>query len=176
MAECQCLLREGWKDLFNRVISSSQYPHQPAAPLTSSFAPSQTSMKPVVRGRKLVLQYTNGSPCDSSNKKRKIIGDDDKEDDDDDDDDKKHSDKKKKSSSKRRKSTIISLLCEREPLDSKAPRVAVSFIGVSPDECAYSFEVRSPISCASRNKDQQGAVGPGGVFGIMFVKRSSPNQ
>ena len=121
-------------------------------------------MEPVIRGRKLVLKYTDGSPCDSSNDKRELIDDDDDEDDDD-----KHSDKRKGSNSKRRKSAIISLLCEREPLDPKAPKVAISFIDVSPDECAYFFEVRSPISCASRQTDVQGAVGPGGVFGIMFV-------
>ena len=138
-------------------------------------------MEPIVRGRKLILQYTNGSPCGPSNRKRKIIGSDpdDKKDDDDekdpdkDDDDKKDSDKKGSPSSRRRyKSTLISLLCDREPLDPKSPKVAISFIGNSPDECAYFFEARSPISCAGRNKNEQ-AVGPGGVFGIMYVSCTS---
>lgn len=71
-------------------------------------------------------------------------------------------------STTRRKSTIISLLCEKEPLAPKAPQAAVAFVGASPDECAYFFEVRSPAACAGAETDSSGgALGPGGVFGVM---------
>ena len=108
-----------------------------------------------------------GSPCDesSSHKSRSdknLIGhpDEDDNDDDDDDDDRKHG---KGRSSVRRKSTLISLLCDRDPL---ATTPSVAFLGASPDECAYMFEVRSSAACGGVATVPQ-AVGPGYVFGIM---------
>ena len=107
-----------------------------------------------------------GSPCDepSSRKPRSdknLIG---HPDDDDDDDDRDHDRKPSKGrSSVRRKSTLISLLCDRDPL-AKTPNVA--FIGASPDECTYVFEVRSAAACGGVATVPQ-AVGPGYVFGIM---------
>jgi len=123
--------------------------------------------EPVFRGRKLVLNYTDGSPCPSSAsdslRPRKII-----DDDDDDDDDKKHdSDRGKKgshSSTTRRKNTIISLLCATDPL---APAMAVSFVG-TPDECTYVFEARSPAACAGVEVAEQ-QLGPSGVFGVIAL-------
>ena len=107
------------------------------------------------------MNYTNGSPCpakpfskrsdDLLSPRRKI------DDDDDDDDDERRL-------PVRRKGTIISLLCDRDPL---APTAAVSFIGTL-DECSYQFEVRSPAACGGVS-DTQAGVGPGGVFGIMWV-------
>ncbi|KAL9619307.1 MAG: hypothetical protein Q9160_006072 [Pyrenula sp. 1 TL-2023] len=77
------------------------------------YSIGQNSASPLFRGRKLVLNYTDGSPCpdfedvDTSPKaehrKRKSKHHD--EDDDDDDDDDRRPPKKK--SSKRRKTTII---------------------------------------------------------------------
>jgi len=115
---------------------------------------------------------------------QKLKGDDD--DDDDGDSDKKEKpkdpkngksndedDEKKPGSrpdDKRRKSTIISLLCERDPLAAKA---AVSFVGASEDECTYFFEARSSAACPSVNAEKQ-QLGPSGVFGVMYVLHFPP--
>ena len=107
-----------------------------------------------------------GSPCDESSSHkarsdRNLIGHPDKNDDnEDDEDDRKHG---KGSSSVRRKSTLISLLCDRDPL---ATTPSVAFQGASPDECAYYFQVRSSAACGGVATVPQ-AVGPGYVFGIM---------
>ena len=105
----------------------------------------------VFRGRKLVLNYTDGSPCDDSLSKRK--------DDEDDKGSKKNM---------RRKSTLISFLCDKDTYDSSKPKVALSYVGNSPDDCHYSFEARTPFACGGAAPVEQ-AVGPGSVFGIMFV-------
>lgn len=87
--------------------------------------------------------------------------------DDDDDEDDRYP-KTPSKSAVRRKSSIISLLCEREPLAPKGPQAAVAFVGASQDECTYFFEVRSPAACAGAEIDSSsGALGPGGVFGVM---------
>jgi len=126
----------------------------------------------VFRGRKLVLSYTGGSPCDSKDRKRSFLNHEAEDieptkliDDDDDDDRDRES---KRPSNIRRKSTIISLLCEKEPLAPKAPPAAVAFVAASEDDCTYFFEVRSPAACAGAETDSSGgALGPGGVFGVM---------
>lgn len=123
------------------------------------------------RGRKLVLSYTGGSPCDSEDRKRSFLNHEAEDiapsklvDDDDDDGDRES----KRPSNGRRKSTIISLLCEKEPLAPKAPLAAVAFVAASEDHCTYFFEVRSPAACAGAETDSSGgALGPGGVFGVM---------
>jgi cation-dependent mannose-6-phosphate receptor len=66
----------------------------------------------------------------------------------------------------RRKSTIISFLCDSESTDPKAPKVAVSYVGVDEEECAYFFEARSSAACAGIETTPQ-QLGPGGVFGVM---------
>lgn len=120
---------------------------------------SQQNMHPVIRGRKMVLNYTDGSPCpslDKRNEAREIIdGDDDKDKDDDD---------KKSSDSTRRKTTIISMLCERDPL---MPQLTLSFVA-SPDECTYIFEARTNAACASIETAKQ-TLGPSGVFGVILM-------
>ena len=132
------------------------------------MAGSQQNAEPVFRGRKLVLNYTDGSPCDSKSK-RALLPHEPQDlqsnkikdhDDDDDDDDDKH---RGSSGSTRRKSTIISLLCDKDPL---APKAAVAFVAASPDECTYFFEARSPSACAGVEQAQQ-QIGPSGVFGVM---------
>ena len=129
----------------------------------------QASTEPIFRGRKLVLNYTDGSPCDDTSTQllpRKITNDDDDHDDDDKkDDDNKH---RKDSPSKkvtRRKSTLISFICER---DSLAPKAHLSFLGASPDECTYFFEARSMAACGGVIQAQQ-SLGPGGVFGVIAL-------
>lgn len=102
------------------------------------------SSKPVMRGRRLIIEYTNGSPCKSSHA---------------------NSGKDGVADVNHRKSSIVSFLCERDPL---SPLATASFVGVSPDECAYFFEVRSEAACATAEPTQQG-LGPAGVFGIIVV-------
>ncbi|KAK4448840.1 mannose-6-phosphate receptor binding domain-containing protein [Podospora aff. communis PSN243] len=143
----------------------------------------------VPRGKKLVLQYSGGSPCGKSKGKDEVkrgnvhngasyrgYSDDDdeekprkKEAKDKDDDQKKPSkdkdDKEKeKEKDKRRKSATISFLCDRDP----DVVTSASFVGTDPDECAYFFEVRSQHACAGAEPHKPGSVGPGSVFAIIF--------
>lgn len=133
------------------------------------------------RGRKLVLQYTGGSPCGDHKSSAK----DDDYDDDDDYDYRKRGTKQyseglststhvheietiKKSDSSpktRQKSATISFLCDRDP----GTTTAVSFVGVDPDECSYFFEARSAYACAHAEPHKPGSVGPGSVFGLILV-------
>ena len=158
--------------------------------------------EPVIRGSKLVLNYTNGSPCDSSESstiimngndlsQRKIVGggddnghdsDGDKEGDGDDNGDKdddgnndnegdggdkgddgKNKNEKGNSGCTRRKQTIISLLCDKDPL--AAAKASVSFVGQT-DQCTYIFEARSSAACGGIEAEKQ-SLGPAGVFGVM---------
>ncbi|KAK3942339.1 mannose-6-phosphate receptor binding domain-containing protein [Diplogelasinospora grovesii] len=157
------------------------------------YSLGQQSSTFVPRGRKLVLQYTNGSPCGSSsdkdNKDKSKRGtvhdgaaykyhDYDHDQDDDttttpvvvgkekDDDDKKKDKDGGKRGGARRKSATISFLCDREPMNSVA---SASFIGTDPDECAYFFEIRSQHACAGAEPHKPGSVGPGSVFAIILA-------
>lgn len=157
--------------------------------------------EPVIRGSKLVLNYTNGSPCDSTESPTSIVNDDDfsqrkiigggddndhdgdgdkdgdgeddggkdngdggdgnNDDDDDDNDDKKH--EKGNPGCTQRKQTIISLLCDKEPLMSA--KASVSFVGQT-GHCTYIFEARSSAACGGIETEKQ-SLGPAGVFGVM---------
>ena len=123
----------------------------------------QQSSDPIFRGRKLVLNYTSGSPCDSPLTKplRRSLADnyhEIHEDEEDQDIDSLRSDS-------RRKSTIISFQCEHDPL---AHKVHLSFVGATHDECTYFFEAKSTAACGGVNQKEQ-ALGPGGVFGVMYL-------
>jgi cation-dependent mannose-6-phosphate receptor len=127
----------------------------------------QQNMAPVIRGRKMVLNYTDGSPCPEPRKRshmladlspREIVGGDDGDHEDEEDE----SDRPKVPG--RTKTTIISMLCERDPL---MPLLTLSFIA-SPDECTYIFEARSPAACASIQKSAQ-TLSPSGVFGVIMM-------
>ena len=119
----------------------------------------------------MVLQYIDGSPCPkSSHHKRSSTRLDGTVDDEPlarrklkDHKDDKGDHGKDKTEPERRKSTLISLLCERDAL---APKATLAFVGASPDECAYFFELRSPHACGGVSESKQ-ALGPGSVFGIM---------
>lgn len=124
--------------------------------------------EPIFRGRKLILNYTDGSLCPSSSSKssrslpsepREIITDPD--DDDDEDGDEPKRDKHGKDA--RRKTTIISLLCESDAL----AKTSVSFVAAV-DDCTYIFEGRSPFACGGVHQENQ-ALGPGGVFGVIAL-------
>jgi cation-dependent mannose-6-phosphate receptor len=157
------------------------------------FSLGSENHEPVLRGRKLVLNYTGGSPCGGDSKSRRsvdllgereIIDDDDddkkkkgkgdKDDDKKDDDKKKHDDdddkgdtpsKSKTPSGERRKSTIISMLCDRDPL---SPLLTLNFVGADTDECTYFFEARSSAACGGIEVAKQ-TLSPGGVFGVIAI-------
>ncbi|KAI9727651.1 MAG: Cation-independent mannose-6-phosphate receptor CI-MPR [Chrysothrix sp. TS-e1954] len=103
--------------------------------------------------------------------------DDDSDDDSDDDDDSHRSDRDKHhplkppsspSSSARKKQTIISFLCDRDPAP-KAAKVSINFVSVTPDECVYVFNARSPAACPSVNTSGRTSLGPSGVFSVIAV-------
>ncbi|OAL55629.1 mannose 6-phosphate receptor domain-containing protein [Pyrenochaeta sp. DS3sAY3a] len=123
--------------------------------------------EPIFRGRKLILNYTDGSLCPSSSKSsrsiesREIITDPD--DDEDEDKPKKKPSKGKEEKNTRRKTTVISLLCESDPL----AKTSISFVAAV-DDCSYFFEGRSPFACGGVHTENQ-ALGPGGVFGVIAL-------
>ncbi|KAH8815726.1 mannose-6-phosphate receptor binding domain-containing protein [Xylogone sp. PMI_703] len=116
-----------------------------------TYSLGQQSSTLISRGKRIVLRYTDGSPCGTS-KKREAK----KHDDEDDEDDGKEV---------RRKSTHISFLCEKDPLVTQP---SVSFVDKSPDDCAYFFEIRSYEACGGTEPAKDG-VGPGAVFAIIGV-------
>jgi cation-dependent mannose-6-phosphate receptor len=130
----------------------------------------------MTRGRKLVLQYTGGSPCgpdakDDKKDKHSHRRDESDEYDDEDEalipkEDEKDEKKNLNGDDLRRKSTTISFLCDRDPTNTQA---TLSFIGTDPDECAYFFEVRSSHACAHAEPHKPGSVGPGSVFGLIVL-------
>ena len=149
------------------------------------FSLGSENHEPVLRGRKLVLNYTGGSPCGGGAAEvksrrsvdllgeREIIDDDDDDkddkkkgkDSDKDDDKKKPSDDSPKHSSTRRKSTIISMLCDRDPM---SPLLTLNFVGADTDECTYFFEARSSAACGGIEVAKQ-TLSPGGVFGVIAI-------
>ncbi|KAL2043068.1 hypothetical protein N7G274_004128 [Stereocaulon virgatum] len=131
-----------------------------------TYSIGQASAEPMFRGRKLVMNYTGGSPCDEPSERlrsRKLLDDDD----DGEGHDKPHKGKDHKylGETSRRKSTLISFICDHESL---APKAHLSFLGASPDECTYFFEARSMAACGGVIDPQQ-SLGPGGVFGVIFL-------
>ncbi len=81
----------------------------------------------------------------------------------DDDDDDKPRPKKPTADKARRKTTVISLLCDSDPL----AKTAISFVAAV-DDCTYIFEGRSPYACGGVHQAAQ-ALGPGGVFGVICL-------
>lgn len=123
------------------------------------------SSEVIFRGRKLVLQYINGSPCGSSGSKADSHGIDAIKDTKYDYD--KKTKPETKDAAKHKKSTTISFHCEKDPLATQA---VASFVGTDPDECAYFFEVRSTAACGGAEPIEAGqGLGPGGVFGVILV-------
>lgn len=151
------------------------------------YSIGQENHAPVLRGRKLVLNYTGGSPCGASSKSRRSVDllseREIVDDDDDDDDDKKGKDKgkgkgdgkdkdedkpsksKEPAKDERRKSTIISMLCDRDPM---SPQLTLNFVGADPDQCTYFFEARSSAACGGIEVAKQ-TLSPGGVFGVIAI-------
>ena len=111
------------------------------------------------------MTLANGHKAPGHRNRSKSKGKHEDDDNDDDGDDSRHSDKRPSKGSRfqQRKSTVISFLCDRDPLKTEA---AVAFVASSPDECTYFFEVRSLAACGMSESSKSG-LGPGGVFGIM---------
>lgn len=114
------------------------------------------------RGKKLLLNYTMGSPCPdldsdgrpipSSHNRRAIL---------DDDDDDSSSNLTRKPAT-RHKTTLLSFSCDLSPTLSSRP--AITFLG-TPDHCTYIFDVRSRHACGgTTTHHESGTLGPGGVF------------
>jgi len=116
-----------------------------------TFALGLENSTPIFRGKKIVLNYTNGSPCDDSEYRRSERSSE------------ASSGSSPGSSKVRRKSTVISLLCDKDPA---APTLTLSFIG-STDECSYFFEARTPAACPTINVKE--TVSPASVFGIILL-------
>jgi cation-dependent mannose-6-phosphate receptor len=112
----------------------------------------------------MVLNYTDGSPCPEPRKRVRSLAGREIVDDDDDDKDKEEDESDRPKVPGRRKTTIISMLCERDPL---MPLLTLSFIA-SPDECTYIFEARSNAACASIQQSAQ-TLSPAGVFGVIMM-------
>ncbi|KAK2040858.1 mannose 6-phosphate receptor domain-containing protein [Colletotrichum somersetense] len=145
-----------------------------------TYSIGSSSMDVQTRGRILVLQYKNGSPCDKSKSKRSQVHAGASYNKYADDDDEATSplkylgnNEKKVSAAKddadanpRRKSATISFHCDTEQVGGAAH---ISFVGSDPDDCAYFFEARSQHACPRAEPHQPGSVGPGSVFAIIFV-------
>lgn len=133
------------------------------------------------RGKKLVLQYSGGSPCGKNDKRDLSVverstvhkGAAYKYSDYEDEEERTSAtgiptarETKESEVAKRRKSATISFLCDRDAVSSVA---TASYVGTDPDECAYFFEVRSQHACAGAEPHKPGSVGPGSVFAIILL-------
>jgi cation-dependent mannose-6-phosphate receptor len=117
----------------------------------------EQASQPFFRGRKLVLNYTNGSPCPSScGQSPSLRGRNEDESYAAEEHGYDHQ-------ASRTKSTIMSFLCDR---DSPTSQAALSFVGTV-DSCTYFFEVRSAAACGGVALASEGGLGPAGVFGVM---------
>lgn len=125
--------------------SSTQVQNRKAIAANSQPTTRQVNTNLTWRGRKLTLNYTGGSPCPRAGVDQR-------------------NQSAPENWSRRRKSTLISLLCERDPL---APKVSIAFVGTN-DECTYFFEARSQAACPAIQIEKQ-QVGPSGVFAVMCV-------
>ena len=76
-----------------------------------------------------------------------------------------HENAKDKQQSVRTKSTIMSFICDRDPL---APKATVNLVGTI-DYCSYFFEVKTFAACGGMAPRTDGGLGPAGVFGVMYV-------
>lgn len=149
------------------------------------------------RGRKLVLNYTDGSPCPAPDEpklfRRKVVdGDDegdegDKEGDDEDDkDDKDDKDKDEDEDKDKDKDKDGNDGDGDDDGEKKKPSeggrrksTLMSFLCDrelatpavsfvgSLDSCTYFFEVRTSAACGGVAASTDGGLGPAGVFGIM---------
>ncbi|KAJ6144449.1 hypothetical protein N7470_008344 [Penicillium chermesinum] len=108
----------------------------------------QQASDPFFRGRKLVMNYTNGSPCDDQDGAAVSVTN------------------TSMKASARTKSTLMSFLCDRDALPNQA---TASFVGTL-DSCTYYFEIRSSAACGGvAVSPNSGGLGPAGVFGVIVL-------
>ena len=101
------------------------------------------------RGKRLILNYTQGSPCPDLDEDGVPIDEDLVD----------------RQVNRRRKSTLLTFACDTSPLLSTRP--AINFLG-SLDHCTYMFEVRSRNACGGTTaSEERGTLGPGAVFGLI---------
>lgn len=138
------------------------------------YSLGQASSALTARGRKVSLQYTGGSPCggDGRTKDKRApsvhSGAAHHEFDDEQAAEGARRDQLRHSATERerRKSATLAFVCDHDMVGEKA---AVSYIGSSPDGCAYFFDVRSSHACAGVEPHPRGSVGPGGLFAIILL-------
>lgn len=165
----------------NEVYSIGHVSHKhlsPEAQILITLIFRSSSMDIQTRGRILVLQYKNGSPCGKTKSKRSKAHDGASYNKYADEEEatalsafgntqnKVTADKDDSDSTMRRKSATISFHCDTEQVGGAAH---ISFVGSDPDDCAYFFEARSQHACPRAEPHQPGSVGPGSVFAIIFV-------
>lgn len=113
------------------------------------FSIGQQNDQLLFRGKKLLLNYTQGSPCPDLDEDGNPVDDD----------------FVARKANKRRKSTLMTFACDTSPLLSTRP--AVNFLG-SPDHCTYVFEIRSRYACGGTiQSEEKGTLGPGAVFALI---------
>ena len=116
----------------------------------------QQNAHPIFRGRKLLLNYTQGSPCpdlDEDGRPMDILSN-------------TLSITAKKTN--RYKSTLLTFTCDTSPSLTNHP--VISFLG-SPDHCSYVFEVRSRYACAGAGgpPTDSNSLSPTGVFFVILA-------
>ncbi|RMZ75572.1 hypothetical protein DV737_g5246, partial [Chaetothyriales sp. CBS 132003] len=126
----------------SRWANISAYYHDEAG---TTYSLGQENHDLVFRGRKLLTNYTMGSPCpDLDEDGNPILA----------------------TARHVAANTIITFACDTSPTLSGRP--AVSFIG-TPDHCTYIFEVRSRYACGgTTSSGEKGTLGPGAVFLVIL--------
>ncbi|RKF76741.1 putative mannose 6-phosphate receptor-like protein [Golovinomyces cichoracearum] len=109
------------------------------------FSIGQENTTLLLRGRRLVLEYRNGSPCREQATNLKDGND----------------------LQIRRKSSLISFHCDKDPLAAPSSAL-VTYVGSLDDECSYHFEVLSKVACVTSEPAKQ-LVGPGAVFALICI-------
>lgn len=99
-----------------------------------------------LRGRRLVLEYRDGSPCGGQSKMSR---------------------NENNTAKIRRKSSLISFHCDKDPLAAPSSGL-VTYVGNLDDECSYHFEVLSKVACATAEPAKQ-LIGPGTVFALIGI-------
>ncbi|KAI5781654.1 mannose-6-phosphate receptor binding domain-containing protein [Peziza echinospora] len=102
----------------------------------------------LLRGRKLILELTNGSRCPTPSTSTS-------------------SSSSSTPPTPLYKSTLLTFLCDPGPLDPSLPPT-ISFIGSLAD-CLYVFEVRTPHACPTYHDDSAAVLGPFAIFVVVLA-------
>lgn len=138
-----------------------------------TYSIGQASAAPLFRGKKLILNYTDGSPCDNDAPKpraleprspKKVDDSDSDSSDDPDDTDRPHH--RKPSASTRLKTTFIEFTCDSQSVSTQ--KTHIHYLG-NFDNCFYMFDAKSPLACPSPVSPPTQSVGPGFVFSLIIL-------